>query len=260
MDGMHTYERGREAVIYATFVKTNGEAATIVGTPTISLYHYKAGTYITDVNAQNMTLMVDSTYYYKHSFPPNADLGMYTAKFFATYSTGQNVVGEQDVRLVDRDFYKDVGRAVGGIVRPAGKDVWSSKEKTGLLVSIQDLKKLIEEIQRLTASIKMPSYKPLETKLEELEANVSNSIVKNKVQLPPDKSNTILAELAELRVKIEEANKLSHDVVLLKESNEALMELVLRRLPATELETVLSEVDDEKAQGISSAGVEKTPG
>ena len=256
MDGMHTYERGREAVVYATFIKTNGAAATIVGTPTISIYHYKAGTYVTDVNAQNMTSMVGTTYYYKHSFPPNADLGMYTAKFFATYNTGENVVGEQDLRLVERNFYKDVGRAVGGIVRPAGKDVWSAKDKAGLMVTIQELKTSVEAIQRLTASIKMPSYAPLETKLTELEANVTKSIAQNKVQLPPDKTNQMLAELAELRSKIEEANKLSQEVSLLKDSTEAFMELILRKLPTEELETVIKGVQDEKTEGTSFDGGE----
>ena len=257
MDGIHLYERGREAVIYATFTTVRGEAATVVGTPTISMFHYKANSYITDVNAEDMTLMNGTTYYYKHSFPPNADLGQYVARFSATYDTGETVLGEQDIRLVERDFYKDVGRAVGGIVKPAGakaKEVWSSKEKTGLLQLIADIRRKLDKLSIPAPSA--PIQKQFETK--ELESRIAQLTQKiEEKEMPKDRSDELLASLADLRSSLTKSQEIAQDVSLLKESNERLMELVLKTLPATELDAILTENNDDhydKTQGTNIKG------
>jgi hypothetical protein len=240
-------ERGEEAVIYATFVTTTGEAASIVGTPTISLYHYKAEGTITDVSAEDMTTLTGTTYYYKHFFPANADKGNYVAKFAATYDTGEAVIGEQEIIVVNKGYYEGATKLTGGVVKTINKDTWKPQEKKEMLDSLVKFKESMDELKSLTASIQKPDNK-LDTKLSEVEANIKNEMDKlpkpEKIELTPllDEIKSVKEDGAKRENQIKSVITELGDM---KESHSELVSLMLKMLPSEEIDAVLMEADND---------------
>jgi len=229
------FERGTEAHIYATFVTTAGEAATIVGTPTISIYHYHGGL-VTDVDGQDMTNLVGTTYIYKHYFAKNADEGIYVAKFFATYDTGESVVGEQTFRLVEKDFFKKAGKGGVGILKTAAKkEVWTRPEKERLIGTIQKLEKTTSRMPELEADVHKlsESHDALGKRMEKTKQDDDSRM--KEIQL---KLGSVKDGLDSLDTSIDSRLDEVGDEV------EALCKLVLKQVPNEALTEAVEEDDD----------------
>lgn len=190
---MITYEQNSTAILYATFVDYKGEGATISGTPTISIYHEKSGSVITDVNNENMTPLSGSTYYYEYYIAPNSDKSTYNVKFAATYSDGISVVGDDSFMVVSSDFYN---RKTGGMVQKIiNRGVWTKKEKDIVLDIIIRMSNLInhisknlnnaadiKDIKQSSKNIIMSLEKPI-SKLISIESKNAGAVSKLKAQL-----------------------------------------------------------------------------
>lgn len=133
------YEQGSDQRFYATFVTYKGEAATVTGTPTITITHDWSGL-VTDVNAQNMTLLAGTTYYYKWNIPVRADQTTYNVRYNATYTnddaTTTNVVGSEEFQVIKRKFYDKKG---GGFVQRIVPKEWDIQEKERLFAILESL-------------------------------------------------------------------------------------------------------------------------
>lgn len=239
----HTiYERGVQATIFATFVTTSGEAATLTGTPTISIYHLNS-TVKTDVNSQDMIQLSDTTYYYHHYFEKNADLGEYVAKFTASYDTGETVIGEQTIYLVEKGWFKNVGKGGTGSVQlrqTPQKFIWSVKEKEDLLKAIVSIKERVDALESSTRPLKL--IDDINTTLGAVKASIGSIEADNKVD-----NDEIYTQLTELRDKISSIKpeeKLERRLAELSEDIEVLGKMVLRTIPDEHLESLESEVKD----------------
>ena len=135
---MVEYEQDTRIVLYATFLTQLGEAATISGTPTITVRHYNAGVK-TDVNAQDMTQLAGSTYYYEYHIANSADKTVYTVHYNATYSDSTAVVGNEEFYVIPRKFYS---RKAGGLVQRFPKSIWSGDEKDLIVRKIGQLEEI----------------------------------------------------------------------------------------------------------------------
>jgi len=260
-DGM-IYERGKESNLFATFVTTAGEAATIVGTPTISMFHMKAGVLVTDINTQDMTQATETTYYYPFFFGNSVDRGPYFAKFTAVYNTGQTVLGEQTFRLVDKHWFRDAGKGGGGVIKsPGSRDkIWSAGEKTTVLNTLAQLGKSIEDLQILPALIKKPS-KELTAQMNLLSDEIKAVHMFTK---ETDKKRTseipfILGQIRELQTDLTGIAKrsagsdkeLKQKMVELDKAQTELTQLMLKQIPEEALDNLLVDQQDE-SEGTSS--------
>ena len=227
------YERGKEAILYATFVDDTGAAATLSGTPVISIFHYKSEGTITDVNSQDMTQLNTNTYYYKHHLPKNCDQGAYVARFSGTID-GVDVIGEQTFQVVEKNWYKDSGKGGGGIIKTTThKEVWTQQEKTSVLESIIELKRSIDELRDIETPVSYPPDK-LDTRFQNLQKAIG------AIEFEQYDDSQIKTEIKNLRENLQQDIKKlefsKEEIDELKEDTSNLLELLLKVVPDDKLE------------------------
>lgn len=245
------YERGKKAIFYATFVTTSGEAATISGTPTVSVYHHKTSGMETDVNNQDMTQLVASTYYYVYVIPKNADQGNYLAKFFGTYDTGEDVIGEQIFRIVEKNFFKDAGKGGGGIIKTTGiKDVWTGQEKRGVLEALIKLENSINDLKKVPTPISHPP-KEILGKLSEIGVKVEGLADKGKDM---GAITEVLSEIKKIKRGDVTSKQLMERLDDIGDTSNTLISLVLKKLSPDELEEFFNSLNENDLRGNKKTG------
>jgi len=135
------YEQGSSQRIYATFVDQNGAAASVSGTPIVTIMHMQGNATVYDVNEANMIQLSGVVYYYPWHIPERAYRTTYTAKFDAvicgTAFAPTYAVGATDFQVITRKFYNKKG---GGFVqRAVPKPIWTEKEKNEIIEAIESL-------------------------------------------------------------------------------------------------------------------------
>ena len=237
-----------------TFLDANGEEAEITGTPTISIYHRKGDSTVTDVNAQSMIQLSGSKYFYEYHIPANADKTVYYVVYNATYSDGTKAVGDETFQVVPRKFFSKKG---GGFTsKTIYKGVWTRKEKESLLEKLNKLlakledmnviekKKLSEEIERLKLikkeileSIKTSDYseslQKILTILYELKRQKEGKGIISKLQSLANKVNKI-----EERTIILDRKK---EIDEIKSDLEEMAKFIVKTIPSDKLEEMVKE-------------------
>ena len=81
---MEHYERGDTVVLYHTFLTMEDKEPSTVLNPKITIRHVdESDVLIVDVNEIGMSLVAETTYYYKWDIPSDAYIGNYTIEFQA---------------------------------------------------------------------------------------------------------------------------------------------------------------------------------
>ncbi len=210
---------------YATFVDAVGEAAAISGTPTISVFHVQNAATQTDINAQNMTQLNATTYYYKWHPNRRAFKGSYAAKYFATYDDGSDVIGEEPFQIIERGHF---GKSVGGLITKGKKDqtVWSMIEKDRVFALLEkmvnemsaiegikgNIGKRIGELSKIDTKIEV-GVKKQQDKLSEIIGSINKLHEKEPVVRKFDDSK-IVFELNSLKKALEESKSLNEELRL----------------------------------------------
>lgn len=79
---MQKYSVSQEINFYVNFLDLEGKECTTITDAKITIRHVNSsGVTIVDLDAQPLTYAIETLYYYKHIFPLNADLGIYTIEF-----------------------------------------------------------------------------------------------------------------------------------------------------------------------------------
>jgi hypothetical protein len=127
-------EHGNPAVIWAHFLKQDGQEATITGIPTITIRHYQPNTSIlvTDVNGSNMTQVSGSLYYYIWNYTDIYKIS-YATTIAGTYNTGESVTGTQVFSIRDLKIF-------GG-----GGSIWSPQEKDTVIKAIEKIINILKD-------------------------------------------------------------------------------------------------------------------
>lgn len=130
-------EQGSPVVIWAHFLKQDGQEATISGTPIVTIRHWQVNTSSldTDVNGENMTQVSGSLYYYVWNYTTIVKSN-YVATVATTYSTGENVKGTQTFTI---NQLKIIG---------AGGGVWTQEEKEKIIKVVNDIIKTLKNIPK----------------------------------------------------------------------------------------------------------------
>lgn len=194
--------QGDTIILSCTFVNHEGEAASISGTPTISISHVEGTSVTADVTDSNMTQDSSSTWYYIFSSDGESALGTYQITYTATYTDSSVVLGNETFHIIDK-FYK---RAGGGGVLMTGDGVWTEAEKDKLLKTVERLTTIIQAIIKTTKKIDMKKpvkpvdLKPLNTKIasfQKVVTDMSKAITKKNIELEDKiKSNTAKGQIA----------------------------------------------------------------
>jgi len=147
------YNTGISASLYAHFLTIAGEEATVVGTPTIKIYHYDGSAIVTDVNNDNMIQVSGTLYRYDWTYP-QLQKRAYVAVYSATYDDGTNATGSEVFRI---DDYKPIimGQSITG--------VWDQPENDSTYDCSYWIKKengTKEEIREVLTSANGFKYKP----------------------------------------------------------------------------------------------------
>ena len=172
------FEQGESAFISCVFVDGKGAAASITGTPTITIKHYNGSSVETDVNGASMTQVSGSHYYYLFSVPSNADLANYSIMFSAAYADGTTVIFNDTFKVVSFKFYNRVWSG-GAYVKEAG-------------LSEED-RKLLKEIFELAKELK--KFRVLPKVLDKMQSELNEVKIKLKSQ---DYENMTDEEIAEV--------------------------------------------------------------
>ena len=230
-------EQGSDVFFYSTFVTQAGVAASVSGSPVLSVYHRDSVGTSTDISGQIMTLLNGTTYFYKWQPTMRAFKGNYVAKYAATYTDANNVVGEEPFQIVLRGHYKRKG---GGLVARSSNVVvegqWDEIEKKRVFDLLDSLTNKVEMLGELKGLVSMKVGQ-----LTELDAKLLSGIEKQQGSMY--KINVLIEELRNkepqvhkiddinLRHKIDE---LQNNLVEFRDINENL------RIPTilTELEEV----------------------
>lgn len=167
---MQVFESSISAELVATFLKNTGEAATISGTPQVTIYYVSSGAAVTQLSTTNMTQLTGSSYFYSWSVPSPDNLRVYIVRYSATYSDSTSVVGEETVLVVPKWFYSRRWQG-GGWMKEIikGDESWKKEEKDNLLNTIEKLNKAVSMM--ITKSNSDTSTKFLETIQKDLKLN-----------------------------------------------------------------------------------------
>ena len=252
-------EQNSELNFYVTFLDFLGEAASISGTPTISVFHRQGASTKTDINANNLTQLNETTYYLKWRPSARAYKGTYVAKYSATYNDGTDVLGEESFQIVDRAHY---GKNVGGLVlkgkgTTAAEPIWSENEKNkvfeildGLILKISSIDGLDKNLsERLSGLSEIDSR--LMGSLEKQNDSMSkitflvDKLQKKKPFVNKFDDSKIIAEMNNLKTCIAEFKNLNEELRIpriISELEEIRMGLenfqhdLIKVLPLTSLE------------------------
>jgi len=249
---MTVYAQGETVLLFVTFATSKGEAATISGTPTISIYHRWGGSTTTDVNAQNLTQLTATTYYYSFYVNTSADKTDYVVKYAATYTDGTSAIGEDIFKVVDGKFYKKplAGSSQTTIVRP----IWTAEEKEKLIKTmrmIETLTKNLAEVTKLLTKANAEIAKSVEkvsSKLVDSDIKIEN--LKNEINedtkessIKYDKITKEVAGVTNLQSikfsEIEKANsEATQKIQKIQSDIDELAKLVIKSLPAERLKEI----------------------
>ena len=154
------------AKLFCTWVTNSGEAATIDGTPTISIWYLDGDDVINLINAAEMMQVGGSSYYYSWSVPPQV-LRSYLIRYSADYDTGQTVIAEDTALALSKAFFQ---RSSGGA---ATHCPWGEKEKKILVEAVD---KLQEEFSSLIKNRRLMFRDEQETSFSELQESLENGL------------------------------------------------------------------------------------
>lgn len=246
------FNQNSTAVLFATFVDYKGEAATISGTPTISIYHVNNGNVTTDVNAQDMTQLTGSTYYYEYYIGTAADKTNYVARFSAVYSDGTNALGEETFQVTDRRFFEP--RRGGSTIRNIlGDQIWTKEEKDKIvksMSSINDILVMAVSINKSLMQIDKRNTKKIDMS-QDLITKLSDNVNKIKSDMSDDDArdhiNNIKTQLNDMKAKLDAPEDTSQydDISSKMQSVESVVgdisKLLVKIIPSKEIEGMLDE-------------------
>lgn len=182
------YEQGKSIKLFATFVDSTGGEATITGIPTITIYIYKGPTKVIKVNAQNMTTVTGSQYYYTYSIPAAASKTTYNVLYSAVYSDGNTVLGGEVFYVIPRKHYSTHGGSFN--ISAQGKGIWARKEKDDLIKSIDKINKsisILDSNNKSLSSAVLDNYdntvKAILTDLEQKTNDITTTIVEEQLNI-----------------------------------------------------------------------------
>ena len=182
------YEQGKTVTLYVTFVDSTGGAATITGTPKCTIYHYRGTSKVTDVNAQNVTNVTDSQYYYRYNIPAAGAKTTYFVLYTAEYSDGNTVIGGESFYVIPKAHYLTHGGSFN--LNARGKTIWTKPEKDELITAVDNLTKIISDLefknQKLSEAISYNYKDTLKVILNDLETktnDITDSIVTEQLEL-----------------------------------------------------------------------------
>lgn len=209
---MTEYEQDTKIVLRAVFTTLTGEAAEISGTPTITIKHRWGNAIETDVNAEDMTQISGTEYYYEWYIPARADKTEYFITYSANYN-GTTIIGGEEFQTIPRKAYSRKG---GGLVqRLIYKGIWQEEDIKRLFDFLDNLKEEIETIKitskshvntttKISELMKTLNSMPeIESAIEELKQKLNNFETKDikdiKGQLVALQEN--LSEIGEINIK-----------------------------------------------------------
>lgn len=208
------YEQGTSIKLYATFVDSIGGVATITGIPTITIVMYKGPTKVIKVNAQDMSNITGSQYYYTYSIPAAATKTTYNVTYSAVYSDGNTVVGGEVFYVIPRKHYSTHGGSFN--ISQQGKGIWTRTEKDDLIRAVDKLNQSISILDTNNKSLMSTvlsnyntSIKTILTDLEQKTKDITDKIVDE--QLVVSKSiNTLNSGTIKLRDDIQGVSSSLH--------------------------------------------------
>ena len=214
------FEQDEKVTLYVLFTKQDGSAATISGTPTITIYHVVGASVKTDVNATNMTQLNGSLYYYEHYINAGADKTTYVARYSGTYSDGTVVVASDTFYVVPNHFY-DKGTS-GLLQKTIVRNEWTKEEKDSFFSQLKKLTNILSEIN-----------------------SIRNSLADTTIQYD-DKTGKITNELAEIKKQFSSiSNKMEKSISLLSENVSQTGEKIYSSMPSVGGDPVIISLRDE---------------
>ena len=196
------YEEHTPVILKCHFLTQQGEEATISGTPTITIKHYNGSSIVTDVSAQNMTQITGTLYYYEWAYA-TWQTRAYVATYAASYTDGSNVTGSETFSIIKKRV--SGGGAVAGVWSPEEKEkllkeIENLKEGMSQLVSLDDVKGIIEKLQDNIDKIILM----VKGKRPELPAKLINELqtIKqslNKLEKSDELQGKLLINMADLK-------------------------------------------------------------
>lgn len=140
--------RNQSRVFYANFLNQDGSAATVNGTPTVTLVRNTGGAIEWIFSGVAMTLLAGSKYMYPYHIPNNIRKDSYLVIYDAEYSDGTSVRGSEILQIVDNDFFAKKGG--GMVVQRATIPVeWKPEEKKIVLKTLYDLTQKVDSLSIL---------------------------------------------------------------------------------------------------------------
>jgi hypothetical protein len=101
MSNTEKYERGDTVVLYHTFLTIEDKEPTTVINPRITIRHINSSdVLIIDVNEATMSLVAETTYYYKWVVPSDAFIGNHAVEFQAVCD-GEYQEENETIEIVD---------------------------------------------------------------------------------------------------------------------------------------------------------------
>lgn len=252
-------ERGSDVYFYATFVDRESEAASISGTPVITVVHRQGASNVTDVSSQDMVQLTGTTYYFKWTPSVRAFMGNYVARYNVWYNDGSNVIGAEDFQIVIRGAYSKV---VGGLVSPGGgktviRDIWSESEKDDVMKKldvlaeniskISEVNQILEERGRVLGDIKQKIDIDSEKRVDDIRKfdSIIEMLTKSYGDDKKFVAQKILGEMNELRRSLAEMKEINDNLRIpliiteleeIKQGLEHMQEDLVKTLPTTALE------------------------
>lgn len=165
---MTEYAQNERITLRAVFTTQEGEAAEVVGTPTISIWHYYSKTKTLDVTSADMTHITGSEYVYDWHIPASADKAVYFVTYNATYSDGTNVIGGEAFHVIPRKFYSKIG---GGFTQKiiSGFDKEEKKKLFLFLEMIAEKINKIEGIEKINKAEMLKEINKLSNEVDNLD-------------------------------------------------------------------------------------------